>query len=95
MRKKPATIKIKRVGKYKTNTSLPPKGAPSWCLNQEALIKLNRSTRNIPVYDYNTDEEDIQSSSHDTDNEANSNTKKRKEKKKSKQKGKKHKKSKK
>ena len=94
LRKNPAIQRIKRVQRYKTTTSIPPKGAPSWCLNQQALERLNRSTNNIPVYDYDT--EDIQehdSSSHDTDN---ANKKKRKDKKKSKQKKeKKHKKSKK
>lgn len=100
LRKTPRTLKIKRVQRYKTTTSVPPKGTPSWCLNREALERFNRPTNNIPVYDYDT--EDIQyddDSSHNTDNEnkngANSNKTKRKSKKKSKQKkGKKHKKSK-
>jgi hypothetical protein len=103
LRKQPQTgkLKLKRVQRCKTTTSLPPMGAPSWCLNREALERFNRPTNNIPVYDYDTDE-DIQEhdySGHDTDNEdknrANSNKKKRKNKKKSKQKkGKKHKKNK-
>jgi hypothetical protein len=93
LRTKQDQIKKKRVQDFKSITSLPPKGAPNWCLNREALIKLNRSTENIPVYDYETG--DISSSSHDTDNETNSNTKKRKEKKKPKRKDKKYKKSKK
>ncbi|GET62637.1 hypothetical protein GLOIN_2v1847224 [Rhizophagus irregularis DAOM 181602=DAOM 197198] len=45
----------------KTETvSVPPAGAPSWCLNREALEKFNRLTKNIPVYDYDTDESIIQ-----------------------------------
>jgi hypothetical protein len=39
---------------------VPPAGAPSWCLNREALEKFNRLTKNIPVYDYDTDESIIQ-----------------------------------
>jgi hypothetical protein len=31
-------------------------GAPSWCLNEEALKRFNRSSVDIPVYDYDTDD---------------------------------------
>jgi hypothetical protein len=87
LRKKEDQMRKKRVQRCKSVTNLPPKGVPSWCLNRQALEKLNRSTNNIPVYDYSdTDEE--HDSSHDTDNEVrnriNSNKQKRKNKKKSK-----------
>lgn len=83
LRKKQDQTKKKRVQRYKSVTTLPPKGAPSWCLTRQALEKLNRPMNNIPVYDCDT--EDIQEehdSSHDTGNEyrnrVNSNKKKRK-----------------
>ena len=37
---------------------MPPIGVPSWCLNQDALEQFNYSNVNIPVYDYNTDDQD-------------------------------------
>ncbi|CAB5371872.1 unnamed protein product [Rhizophagus irregularis] len=50
-------------------SSIPPIGAPSWCLNQEALNQFNRSSINILVYDYDTD--DIQNNSdNDTEDES-------------------------
>ncbi|GET54386.1 hypothetical protein GLOIN_2v1847224 [Rhizophagus irregularis DAOM 181602=DAOM 197198] len=83
----------------KTETaSVPPAGAPSWCLNREALEKFNRLTKNIPVYDYDTDESIIQDNNgadDDIDNNVvnNKNNNKRKKKKnKSKSKNKKSKK---
>lgn len=58
LRKKQPILKKKRVGKGKT-TSVPPAGAPSWCLSMEALQKLKRSTENIPNYDpENNDDND-------------------------------------
>ena len=65
---------------------MPPAGAPSWCLNREALEKFNRLTKNIPVYDYDTDESIIQdnnSADDDVDNNAvnNKNNNKRKKRK--------------
>lgn len=97
LRKKPQTLNIKRVQRYKT-TSVPPIGAPNWCLNEEALRRFNRSTRNIPIYDYDTDQDDDNDSYHNnTENENESReNKKRKNKKKSKKqkKAKKHKKNK-
>ena len=84
LRKKPKTLKTKRVEKYKTTTNEPPIGAPSWCLNQEALKRFNRTTNNIPVYDYDTEES--QDGNHndieDDNEETNSNKRKRKTKKK-------------
>lgn len=100
LRKKPITLKIKRVEKYKTTTNEPPIGAPSWCLNQEALERFNRPTNNITVYDYDTEEsQEYDNSNHndteDDNEEANSNKRKRKNKKKSKKRKEKHHKSKK
>jgi hypothetical protein len=94
LRKKQRTLKIKRVEKYKTTTNKPPTGAPSWCLNKEALKRFNRLTNNIPVYDYDTEEsQEYDNGDHnDTEddneekNRANSNKRKRKTKKKSKKK---------
>jgi hypothetical protein len=43
---------LKRVKKNKTNDNgAPPIGAPSWCLNKEALEKLGRLTNDIPHFD--------------------------------------------
>jgi hypothetical protein len=92
LRKKQRTLKIKRVEKYKTTTNKPPTGAPSWCLNQEALKRFNRLTNNIPVYDYDTEESQKYDNGDHNDtednneekNRANSNKRKRKTKKKSK-----------
>jgi hypothetical protein len=85
LRKKEDQTRKKRVQRCKSVTNLPPKGVPSWCLNRQALEKLNRSTSNIPVYDYSDTDEEQDSSSHDTGNEVrNSNKKKHKDKKKSK-----------
>lgn len=72
LRKKQSTLKQKRIQRDKT-TSVPPIGAPSWCLNREALRKFNRSVENIPIYDYDTDEEDIQDQDLNVDTEDNSN----------------------
>jgi len=73
------------------NSSIPPTGAPSWCLSREALERFNRSSVNIPVYDYDTDE--VQDNNSDNDTEVEEiQRKKRKTKKKLKQKrNKKHK----
>ncbi|PKC57220.1 hypothetical protein RhiirA1_472832 [Rhizophagus irregularis] len=60
LRKKPPNLKCKRVLDKTETASVPPAGAPSWCLNREALEKFNRLTKNIPVYDYDTDESIIQ-----------------------------------
>src|SRR3954452_4075634 len=57
LRKKPNTLKIKRVEKYKTTTNEPPIGMPGWCLNREVLERFNRATNNIPVYDDDTADE--------------------------------------
>jgi hypothetical protein len=95
LRKKPQTLKIKRVERYKTTTNEPPIGAPSWCLNQEALERFNRPTNNIPVYDcdteenqehYNSNHSDTEDDDNEERNRVNSNKRKRKNKKKSKHK---------
>jgi hypothetical protein len=91
LRKKQSTLKQKRIQRDKT-TGVPPIGAPSWCLNREALRKFNRSVENIPVYDYDTDEEDIQDQNHNDDNNEENNSSKRKKRKTKKSKEKKHKK---
>jgi hypothetical protein len=90
LRKKPPTQKIKRVERYKTTTNEPPIGVPNWCLNREALERFNRPTNNIPMYDYDTEEnqEHDNGNHNDTedDNEENNRDKrKKKTKKKSKQ----------
>ncbi|GBC11014.2 hypothetical protein GLOIN_2v1489320 [Rhizophagus irregularis DAOM 181602=DAOM 197198] len=98
LRKKPPNLKCKRVLDKTETVSVPPAGAPSWCLNREALEKFNRLTKNIPVYDYDTDESIIQDNNgadDDVDNNVvnNKNNNKRKKKKnKSKSKNKKSKK---
>ncbi|RIA88147.1 hypothetical protein C1645_826795 [Glomus cerebriforme] len=70
LRKNPPTLKQKRVHLDKTPASVPPIGAQSWCLNEEALKRFNRSSANILVYDYDTD--DVQdNSNNDTKDEDN------------------------
>ena len=58
-------------------TSAPPIGAPSWCLNQDALERFNRSNDNIPIYDQDTDS--VQESDNDIEHESNDNRTKKKE----------------
>lgn len=86
LRKKQPDLKRRRIQRDKNPASVPPSGAPSWCLTREALEKYNRSTENIPTYDYDTDDtnHDI-SSQDDTENEESRKTI-RKRKKKSKKK---------
>ncbi|GES92398.1 hypothetical protein GLOIN_2v1485488 [Rhizophagus clarus] len=85
LRKKPPTLNPKKADNISAS-SVPPMGAPNWCLNQESLKQFNRSSVDIPIYDYNTDD------NHDKDkeeipNRTNSNSrKKRKTKKNPKQK---------
>ena len=76
LRKKPQVVKIKRVQRYKSMTSIPSVGTPSWCLNTEALRRFNRSTDNIPNYDYNTDEDDGNHSDTENENDKRKNKKK-------------------
>ncbi|EXX50762.1 hypothetical protein RirG_267750 [Rhizophagus irregularis DAOM 197198w] len=57
LRKKPRILKIKRVQRCKTTTSMPPMDTPNWCLTDKALKRFNRSTNEIPTYDYNTDQD--------------------------------------
>lgn len=77
-------MKTKRV-LQRCKTSTPPAGAPNWCLNTEALRKFNRSTNNIPLYDYDTEEDDHSNNSENNENRESSenrenreNTRKRK-----------------
>ncbi|POG57100.1 hypothetical protein GLOIN_2v1849195 [Rhizophagus irregularis DAOM 181602=DAOM 197198] len=58
LRKKPRILKIKRVQRCKTTTSMPPVDTPNWCLTDEVLKRFNRSTNEIPTYDYNTDQDE-------------------------------------
>ena len=90
MRKKKPKLKRKRVHQNVNNVSVPPIGTPSWCLNNEALEKFNRSTNDIPVYDDgdtgDTDEEEIHDNSNhntsenddDNDSRRDNSSKKRK-----------------
>jgi hypothetical protein len=77
-------LKTKRV-LQRRKTSTPPAGAPNWCLSTEALRKFNRSTNNIPLYDYDTEEDDHRNNSENNENRESSenrenreNTRKRK-----------------
>lgn len=70
MRKKQPQLKYKKVQRDKTTSSIPPIGAPSWCLNRKALEKFNRATDNIPLYDHDTDE-DVEKDQEDRDNNSN------------------------
>ncbi|CAB5355035.1 unnamed protein product [Rhizophagus irregularis] len=72
LKKKLLTLKCKRAqsSQLRYNTSnVPPIGVPSWCLNQDALEQFNYSNVNIPVYDYNTDDQD--NSDNDIEDENN------------------------
>ncbi|GBC36290.2 hypothetical protein GLOIN_2v1485488 [Rhizophagus irregularis DAOM 181602=DAOM 197198] len=77
LRKKPQILKIKRVQRCKTTTSMPPVDTPNWCLTDEALKRFNRSTNEIPTYDYNTDQDEESDEYHNDEYE----NKKRKNKK--------------
>jgi hypothetical protein len=97
LRKKQNLKKCKRVEVDKA-ASMPPAGAPSWCLNREALEKFNRSTENIPLYDYDTDTDESVIQDHngtddDVDNDAVNDKNHKRKKKKNKSKSKKNKKS--
>ena len=89
LRKKESIFKRKRANKNKTNNVPPPIGAPSWCLNIEALEKFGRQT-DVPNYDPEGEDEDIEdiedeNSDHQNDesdnNIAESSRKKKKKKK--------------
>jgi len=71
LRKKPMKLTRVRVKKDK-NTNAPPLGTPDWCLNEGALVKFHRFTDNIPVYDYDSDEE-VQDEVDDTQDVENDN----------------------
>lgn len=89
LKKKPPTLKRKRAQSRCNTSSIPPIGAPSWCLNEAAIKKFNRSTSNI-IYDYNTEDHD--SSNNDSENDTTNddeNRENRKRKKSSEQKRKK------
>jgi len=89
LRKKESIFKQKRANRNKTN-NVPPIGAPSWCLSIEALEKFGRPTDNVPNYDPEGEDEDIEdiedeNSDHQNDesdnNIAESSRKKKKKKK--------------
>ncbi|CAB4482283.1 unnamed protein product [Rhizophagus irregularis] len=65
------------VQRCKTITSMPPVDTPNWCLTDEALKRFNRSTNEIPTYDYNTDQDEESDEYHNDEYE----NKKRKNKK--------------
>ncbi|CAB4429269.1 unnamed protein product [Rhizophagus irregularis] len=56
LKTKQATLKYKRIDGYVHETGMPPIGAPSWCLNKVALERLNRSTEEIPIYDWDSED---------------------------------------
>lgn len=88
LKKKPSTLKRKRAqsSQSRYNTSnVPPIGAPSWCLNQEALNRFNRSDDNT-VYDYDTDDNQNNSDNNTEDENNGQEIPKRKKKKNKKQK---------
>jgi hypothetical protein len=90
LRKKPRILKIKRVQRCKTTTSMPPVDTPNWCLTDEALKRFNHSTNEIPTYDYNTDQ-DEESDEYHNDEYENKKRKNKKNKKSKKRGVKKHK----
>ena len=85
LRKKQPDLKRRRIQRDKNPASVPPSGAPSWCLTREALEKYNRLIENIPTYNYDTNDTDHDISQDDTENEESRKTT-RKRKKKSKKK---------
>ncbi|CAB4417095.1 unnamed protein product [Rhizophagus irregularis] len=56
LKTKQATLKYKRIDGYVHETGMPPIGAPSWCLNKVALERLNRSTEEVPIYDWDSED---------------------------------------
>ncbi|RIB24235.1 hypothetical protein C2G38_2032060 [Gigaspora rosea] len=51
-KKQPALKRLRITSqKYIQQTCFPPFGAPTWCLTNEALKKLNFPIENIPIYD--------------------------------------------
>ena len=92
LKKKPQTLKRKRANSA-SMSSIPPKSAPSWCLTQEALKRFNRSSDDIPIYDYSTDETQNHTDNNVEDEEETSipNRKNKRKKKSSKKRSKKHK----
>jgi len=86
LRKKQPDLKRRRIQRDKNPASIPPSGAPSWCLTREALEKYNRSIENIPTYDYDTDDTDHDISQDTENEESRKTTRKRKKKSKKKKK---------
>jgi hypothetical protein len=87
LRKNSLTLKPKKAENISTSC-VPPIGAPSWCLNQEALERFNRSSANIPVYDSDDTQDNIDNDIEDEEIQSRTNSdrrKKRKTKKKAKQ----------
>src|SRR5690349_6475285 len=67
MKKNQPQLKYKRAQEDQT-TSVPPSGTPSWYLNGEALEKFNRETDNIPIYDYDTNEDNEEDHGNNSNN---------------------------
>ena len=86
LRKKQPDLKRRRIQRDKNPASVPPSGAPSWCLTREALEKYNRSIENIPTYDYDMDDTDHDISQDTENEESRKTTRKRKKKSKKKKK---------
>ena len=72
LRKKESIFKRKRANRNKTNC-VPPIGAPSWCLSIEALEKFGRPTDNIPNYDPEGEDEDIEDETDHQNDESDNN----------------------
>lgn len=70
LRKNQSTLRFKRV-RPRNETDIPPIGAPSWCLNEAALERFNRSKYNIPRYDYDTEDYDDINTNDTDDNNTN------------------------
>jgi hypothetical protein len=68
LRKKPPNLRRKRVQIDKNTANVPPIGAPSWCLNEEALRKFNRPTDDIPTYDGDTEDDSENDTSSEDEN---------------------------
>jgi hypothetical protein len=72
LKTKQATLKYKRIDGYVQETGMPPKGAPSWCLNKVALERLNRSTEKVPIYDRDSENDSYNGDDDNYDDDNNS-----------------------
>src|SRR5436305_14731719 len=59
LRKKESIFQQKKANRNKTN-NVPPIGTSSWCLSIKALEKFGRPTDNVPNYDPEGEDEDIE-----------------------------------